>query len=61
MIVPPEKEVTRLREAWSHGNQDALNQLMPLVYEELRQMAKNYMIIKNHPTFDRNLPKIYPI
>ncbi|MBX7171613.1 MAG: sigma-70 family RNA polymerase sigma factor [Pyrinomonadaceae bacterium] len=43
MIVPPEKEVTRLLEAWSHGNQEALDQLMPLVYEELRQMAKNYM------------------
>ena len=43
MIVPPEKEVTRLLEAWSHGSQEALDELMPLVYEELRRMAKNYM------------------
>ena len=37
------KDVTRLLEAWSDGNQEALDELMPLIYEELRRMAKQYM------------------
>jgi len=28
---------------WSKGDADALEQLMPLVYDELRRMARNYM------------------
>ena len=36
-------DVTKLLEAWSVGKQDALEELMPLVYEELRRMAKRYM------------------
>lgn len=36
-------EVTRLLVAWSDGDEAALEKLMPLVYEELRQLAKNYM------------------
>lgn len=43
MQLPPKNEVTRLLEAWSNGNQEALDELMPLVYQELRRMAKLYM------------------
>ena len=29
---------------WSNGDQSALDQLMPLVYDELRRLARHYMI-----------------
>ena len=35
--------VTLLLVDWRNGNQEALNQLMPLVYDELRGLAKHYM------------------
>jgi RNA polymerase sigma factor (TIGR02999 family) len=35
----PRSEVTALLHAWSDGDADALNRLMPLVYEELRRIA----------------------
>ena len=37
------KQVTQLLIDWSKGNEQALETLMPLVYAELRQMAKRYM------------------
>lgn len=43
MLTPPDNEVTRLLESWSNGRQDALDELMSLVYQELRRMAKRYM------------------
>jgi RNA polymerase sigma factor (TIGR02999 family) len=36
-------EVTHLLRAWSGGDPTALEQLMPLVYQELRRMARRYM------------------
>src|SRR5438128_3567565 len=36
-------EVTQLLIAWNEGNQAALNQLMPLVYDELRRLARSYL------------------
>jgi RNA polymerase sigma-70 factor, ECF subfamily len=36
-------EITLLLHAWGQGDELALEQLMPLVYEELRKMAKQYM------------------
>lgn len=33
--------VTQLLKAWGQGDQEALNQLMPLVYEQLRYLAIN--------------------
>ncbi len=36
-------ELTQLLEDWSNGNQAALDQLYPLVYDELRRMARRYM------------------
>lgn len=37
------KDVTKLLEAWSEGDGRALEDLMPLVYDELHRMAKRYM------------------
>lgn len=39
--VPP--EVTQLLGQWSDGDRAALDELMPLVYDELRQMAHRHM------------------
>jgi len=36
-------EITQLLEDWSNGNQAALDKLYPLVYEELRRMARRYL------------------
>lgn len=36
---PPEGEVTRLLHAWSGGDDEARDRLMPLVYQELRRRA----------------------
>ena len=36
-------EITRLLQAWGDGDERALERLMPLVYEELRQAAHRYM------------------
>src|SRR5260370_42423853 len=36
-------EVTQLLIAWSNGDKAALNKLMPLIYDELRQLARHYM------------------
>jgi RNA polymerase sigma factor (TIGR02999 family) len=42
-MTPAPEEVSRLLRAWSEGDRAALDQLMPLVYDELRRMARNYM------------------
>jgi RNA polymerase sigma factor (TIGR02999 family) len=36
-------EITRLLADWSNGDQQALEKLTPLVYEELRRLAKYYL------------------
>jgi len=36
-------EVTLLLASWAKGNQEALNELTPLVYKELRQLAASYL------------------
>lgn len=43
MRSPQTAEITGLLRAWAHGDQEALNQLTPLVYDELHRMAKGYM------------------
>jgi len=40
-LVP--QQVTQLLVDWSNGNQGALDQLMPLVHEELHRLAHHYM------------------
>jgi RNA polymerase sigma-70 factor, ECF subfamily len=42
-LPPPPPEVTQLLLDWSAGNQAALDELMPLVYRELRKMAHSYL------------------
>jgi RNA polymerase sigma factor (TIGR02999 family) len=36
-------EITRLLADWSEGDHDALERLTPLIYDELRRIAKRYM------------------
>src|SRR5579883_2209182 len=37
------KDFTQLLEQWGSGQPQALNRLTPLVYDELRRLARNYM------------------
>ena len=39
----PSQQVSHLLQRWSDGDSEALDQLMPLVYDELRRMAQRYM------------------
>ena len=39
----PSAEFTKLLQAWSEGDQAALENLIPMVYGELRRMAHRYM------------------
>jgi RNA polymerase sigma factor (TIGR02999 family) len=41
--MPDRREFTRLLAEWSSGNQSALDELVPLVYDELRKLASDYM------------------
>jgi RNA polymerase sigma factor (TIGR02999 family) len=41
--MPAPSTVTRLLEAWSQGNAGARDELMPLVYDELRRRAAAYL------------------
>lgn len=43
MATASQKEVTRLLIAWGNGNQAAMDELMVLVYDELRRLASRYM------------------
>lgn len=41
--MPPLDQVTALLKAWSDGDEAALDSLVPLVYDELRRLARLYM------------------
>jgi RNA polymerase sigma factor (TIGR02999 family) len=43
MILPSTHEITRLLKAWAAGDEQALEKLTPLVYEELRRVAHRCM------------------
>jgi RNA polymerase sigma factor (TIGR02999 family) len=43
MAEPIPAEVTQLLQQWGRGDRDALDDLIPLVYEELRRMAQGHM------------------
>jgi len=43
VMAPSSKEITQWLVAWSNGDSAALDQLIPLVHEELRRLAKRYM------------------
>lgn len=42
-MTPAPHDVTQLLVNWSQGDQAALNDLMPLVYQELRRLAAGYL------------------
>lgn len=42
-VPSAQHEITKLLEAWSSGNQAALDELYPLVYDELHRLARRYM------------------
>jgi RNA polymerase sigma factor (TIGR02999 family) len=48
MAAHSPQEVTQLLVDWSHGNKAALDQLMPLVYKELRRLASGYLRRERH-------------
>jgi RNA polymerase sigma-70 factor, ECF subfamily len=41
--MPGPAEITRLLAEWSSGSQAALDTLIPVIYDELRRLASNYM------------------
>ena len=43
MTRPPQHEITKLLAEWREGNQSALDELYPLVYDELHRLARRYM------------------
>ena len=43
MTLPPTHEVTQLLKAWTAGDEQALEKLTPLVYEQLHRVAQRYM------------------
>jgi RNA polymerase sigma factor (TIGR02999 family) len=43
MSAPPPNQVTRLLVDWQRGDKAALDDLMPLVYHELRNLAASYL------------------
>ena len=42
-MIQPQQGVTELLVAWGEGNKAALDELMPVVYDELRRLAKNHL------------------
>ena len=42
-MISASQDVTRLLVDWSNGDQAALEELLPLVNSELRQLARRYM------------------
>jgi RNA polymerase sigma factor (TIGR02999 family) len=42
-MEPRAHEINQLLERWSHGEQGAIDKLIPLVYEDLHRLAHRYM------------------
>src|SRR5262249_33287025 len=47
LLVPPMSEVTRILSAIEHGDPQAAEQLLPLVYDELRKLAAQKLAQEN--------------
>lgn len=43
MPTPPPGEITQFLLRWSRGDESALDQLMPVVYQELHKLAHSYL------------------
>src|SRR5262249_18534883 len=52
-MTPSSQEVTQWLVAWSNGDSAALDQLIPLVHEELRRLARRYMGQERRREHDR--------
>ena len=39
----PAHQISQFLHAWSEGDQHALDQLMPMVYDDLHRLARRYM------------------
>jgi len=39
----PSEQITQLLQSWNQGDQDAIDKLVPLVYDELHRLAQRYM------------------
>lgn len=48
MAANPSAEITRLLKAWGSGDAAALDRLTPLVYEQLRRLARGYVRREPH-------------
>ena len=42
-MLSPDQHLTELLQAWSQGHEDALGDLIPVVYEDLHMLARRYM------------------
>jgi RNA polymerase sigma factor (TIGR02999 family) len=42
-------QVTRLLERWSHGDAQAMEELMPLIYDELKRLAAYHLRLEGGP------------
>jgi len=42
-MIPAAHDITGLLTAWSAGDQQAFDRLVPIVYDELRRIARSYM------------------
>ena len=42
-MTATQQRLTHLLESWSGGDEEALTELLPLVYDELRELASSYM------------------
>jgi RNA polymerase sigma factor (TIGR02999 family) len=42
-VSPERQEVTQLLQQWRGGNKEALDRLMPYVYDQLRKLASKYL------------------
>ena len=40
VVPPPPKDITRMLRSWQQGDQAALGELLPVIYEELRGLAR---------------------
>jgi hypothetical protein len=50
-------EVTRLLESWRGGNEAALGELLPIVHDELRRIARRALRGEHHRATDLRLDR----
>jgi RNA polymerase sigma factor (TIGR02999 family) len=48
-MAPENGDITHLLQKWGEGDRQALDRLMPVVYEELKNLAGYYLRLEHHP------------